>query len=469
MVRRGIVVLWLAGIVLVPALRAFAADQTFVISAPLKACTVPFAGVSPPSAAEAAQLISGNQLDVVASGQVAHLIHVATYNADSSIQEQRWFVYDGKAVSDAERIFGRRTVHVIYVHRNVPSASRDAVEKSLASEMPTIVRAAADKVAEAQADVDDADKAMPRDAAEVRQRTRVLQEAQKTLAALQAAGFADRSLTALFAGSDTAVPGVTFVTREGTATVRLADRVIPEAFDLLRTLAYTVEATKREPAPLEHLGQLVDVAGQAQAGGAKAAVDLTPSDFCSAGTVTIRDLPSDLNVTAVVKDGGKDKALGSVSILDEKKYFYDFGFALPVVSYNDLTVGAADHTLTSTQLKKDALFAVVMLTNPQDLEKPGLRVGGLYGMPLSGRAVKHHLGALALGWGPVQVFAGYVANRLQVAPGVATAASAANAAQTDETTTVGEAADVKAVWRKSFTWGVVFSTDAIVKFLARKK
>ena len=83
------------------------------------------------------------------------------------------------------------------------------------------------------------------------------------------------------------------------------------------------------------------------------------------------------------------------------------------------------------------------LTNPVDLQRPGIHGGVIYGMPISGRAIHHHLIAAEVGWRGFSVFAGTIFNR-------------------DDT-------GASTAWTHDGTWGLMFSSQAIVNLFAKSK
>jgi hypothetical protein len=109
--------------------------------------------------------------------------------------------------------------------------------------------------------------------------------------------------------------------------------------DSLNTLSYGISVESRTAAPLANLQQILSLAfaGQSEAVHKKI-ITLAPTPFTAGGTFDITLVPSNITVTSTYTSGGKDTQIGSQTYDDEGRYWFDFSLALPIVSYNDLSL-----------------------------------------------------------------------------------------------------------------------------------
>lgn len=177
----------------------------------------------------------------------------------------------------------------------------------------------------------------------------------------------------------------------------------------LNTLAYQIDITKKQPAPLKNL---MDIAGLAFGGmGANPTVTVqTQWHLLAAGEAfTLQKLPSDIAVTAnsqVTDTSGNSKQveIGKNTFDDEKKYWYDFSLALPLSSYNNLkydSSAAANGTyqITARTVNQKNLYAFFNAGLPRDTKALQYQIipTVLYGIPIAGQPLKHHVFALSFG------------------------------------------------------------------------
>jgi hypothetical protein len=403
---------------------AAGSDQTYVISSPLKMC-----GTVGPRLKDAdAGAIILAALGHAPDDDTAYLLHVVTYNADMSVQEQHWYVYDPGLRSDfsGTRLFGRKHIALIYVHRGVPAVTMAAAEAQVS----------------ARAEV-----------------------AGATLTAGQIVSLIERKIV----GNDPNAGGDKEAARYSVTNAATGHRLVgvgalavDNAFAPLANLVYQVDITKKTPAPLEHLEGLAKVIA-AQGDALAIGLNLQNVDLCGGGAFDDTVLPADIKIAASVSVSDKTKSIGAATFDNEQRYWYDFSFALPLTSYNDLTVDTTDLTLTAKSVKKDNLFAVVDIGARRDTTRAGFAWPTvIYGMPLSGRAIHHQLVAASFGFSHAQVFVGAIFNHNQV---VASAATTPNA-NTSVVTTTSQA--VRVQWKPQLVYGLNVPVETILRVLKIK-
>jgi hypothetical protein len=177
----------------------------------------------------------------------------------------------------------------------------------------------------------------------------------------------------------------------------------------LNTLAYQIDITKKQPAPLKNL---MDIAGLALGGmGANPTVTIqTQWHILAAGEAfTVQKLPSDIAITAnsqVTDASGSSKQveIGKNTFDDEKKYWYDFSLGLPLSSYNNLkydssAVANGTYQITPRTVNQKNLYAFFDAGLPRDTKALQYQIipTVLYGLPIAGQPLKHHIFALSFG------------------------------------------------------------------------
>jgi hypothetical protein len=166
--------------------------------------------------------------------------------------------------------------------------------------------------------------------------------------------------------------------------------------------------------------------------------------------------------TGTAVSGSSSKQIGKNTFDNEKKYRYDFSFALPLKSYQDLTVSSTDLTVTAKNVNKQNLFAVVNLSPfAYDTKKASFQLLPvfLYGMPITGKPLNHHLIAAAIGLNRVQFFAGILVNHNQVAPGNSVPGST-NSSSTS-------AGPIRDYWSAKLSYGINFPVSTITSLLKK--
>jgi hypothetical protein len=425
---------------------AVAQDQTLYITEPLGAC----GGVQLKTATTLSEEEAGELVKAVFGKVEAHryyLIHHVRY-AESrfAAEEQHWYVYYQRWTSpgwrwvldpdirkhfEGSRLFGGKDVAMLYVHRNVPLESLTNVAAAVeATRLTNLLAddraflAAASMEAQAQRRKDRIDAIKQEWSSRVDesyQQDELHELSLSGLAAKLAQVEARNATDSLRPGSDAKPGAIKLVHSKTNRTLtgfqgREHVFVTTEAFGALSSLMYTVAVTKKTPAPVENLKGLAGViTGQAAA--TNVPVELKVSDVCAGKTFEVRHLPSDLAVTATTGEGEKQKTLGKFTYDNERKYWFDVSFALPLSSVDDLSYDVDTDGVVAKNIEKTDLFAMVNIGLPRNTKKTTLQVipTVIYGMPITGRPLRKHMVGLAFGLSKVQAYVGYLWQRKEVA------------------------------------------------------
>jgi len=445
--------LCVAALLMLSCQAARGSDQTVVISTPPMVCSAAVAATLTPDLAKAAieQVVGPGKIDP----GTYYIIHDVTYNPDFSIEQQHWYVYysdwDRKPSLwdslldprfskhfEESRIFGSTKVAVIYFHNNVLGLGQDAAIVQATANVP-----AAAGVVGAQRD----------------QYVRDLLF-KKVIGGDPTAG---GDPTSPAAASDLVNAA------NQTTLVGVKGGVIDSSFGPLASLSYKIDITKKVPAPIQDLQGIAKIAFAGHAAGIKVPIQLQTVSICGGKAFIVTPLPSDMTVSAQVTAGTKTnpstKELGKNTFDNEKKYRYDFSFALPLKSFNDLTVNSSDLTLTAKKVEKQNLFAVFDLSPvPYDTKKASFQLVPvlLYGVPITGKPLNHHLLAGAVGLNKVQFFAGVIFNHDRDLTSVPAPPPGTS------TGTATGAGPIRDRWVTQFTYGINFPVSAITEMLKKK-
>ena len=377
---------------------AGAQDQLVVVNKPLAACQVPQG--TEWSLSDVRNAVR-SVLPAAPKEDEYIIVHVVNYTNAATIGSQQWYVYNERWSNPAEpawlldpsygshyrrqRIFGSRHVGVVYVYRDVEALPADRVKQLTPSGKST-------------ADV-------------------------------------------IFQHQDTDEP---FVKGPG-------GLFLLRSFSDLAGLKYKVAITKKIPAPLQNLQAAAELGfrGEGEAQIVKAAPQKVT--LCAGDLFDVGPVPSDMIVSAVVGTE-KEKELSKQTYDNEGKYRYDFSFALPLNSYKDLTYEKKDNVVTAKEIKKESLFATVNVS-PFAFDTKRAQVQllprFLYGMPITGKPLQHHLLAAAIGLNRAQVFVGVLFNRTE--------------------TPSGNELPKTATWERTLSFGLNLPVQSVVAVLKPKK
>jgi len=425
-----------------------ASDQTIIISQQPKVCS---AGIAASLDINSAPAAINAALGVAPDPSTYYIIHDVTYNSDFSVREQHWYVYyagwqnpstwaqieDPRIAKHFEesRIYGSSKVGLVYLHRNVPGTTTETAISRANSQAagalnPTqISYLVNNKLILGQTGTSDDEKNAVR--------YDLLNEADGH----KLIGFSPRASALNY--------------------------VIDEGFKALSTsLSYTIDVTKKVPAPVQNLEGILGLI-KAQAAPQTIRIGIDDLTLCGGQTFSVSALPSDMTATAAVNtgnavSGSSSKQIGKNTFDNEKKYHYDFSLALPLKSYQDLTVNSSDLTVTAKKVDKQNLFAMVNLSPfPYDTKKASFQVLPvfLYGMPITGKPLNHHLIAAAVGLNRVQFFAGILVSHNKDAPGNSVPGSSSSSS-----TSTGPVRDY---WSAKVSYGINFPVSTITSLLKK--
>lgn len=351
---------------------------------------------------------------------IYYILHLVRYKDNElAVEHQNWYVYysdwdqkhnflyqlsDFRLAKHFEetRIFGSNKVALVYVHFNVPGATKNQIS-----------------------------------------------------AAAQDKGFnnndQDKIVKGIFEGEPPS--NVPVQTKNGHGLIKLTEKLaIDERF---LPISYRVNITKKLPDVQQ---SLKGIAGLVVQSGAVKVVTVE-NKFFTLGLGKVMDIkhqPSDMKTTALVGAGQEQKEISTQTYDNEKRYWYNFSFALPLKSFKDVTFDFQNQLVTPKKVEKQNLFAMVNVSPFKfDTKKPWAQAVPvfIYGVPITGKPLDQHLLGIALGFNYVQPYIGVHYNRTKV-PRVA------GATQTD---------DLKDRWVGKLSYGINIPVSYVVGALKTKK
>jgi hypothetical protein len=233
---------------------------------------------------------------------------------------------------------------------------------------------------------------------------------------------------------------------------------VVKGFSGLTKLTYTVEITSKEAAPFSNLKAIIGFAFGAQSAIPLAIpVELERTAFAAGGIFETAYTTSDMTVSALYTGAdSKDVTIGPVVYDNEKRYWYDFSLVLPIKSYNDLTYDSTANGLSARQIKKNNLYAALNVGLPRDTKRARFQYIPvlLYGVPISGQPLKHHLFAATVGLNYVNFFVGVRVDQKNFYHDFSKPLNGGNVFQ---------------VWRTHLSYGLNFDPQPLIKSLSGKK
>ena len=235
-----------------------------------------------------------------------------------------------------------------------------------------------------------------------------------------------------------------------------------DTFKTLANLYYKIEVTKKLPAPVENLKAVAKLAFGGEAGAAdRIPVDVHPSAVCAGRRIDVEHVPSDMLVKSLVgAEGEKAPTERSHQLFDnEGRYWWDVSLALPADLRRDLSIDVDGGQVAAKSVEKADLFAVVNLGMPRDTKKLQWQLipNFVYGIPVTGKPLKHHLVGFTVGLNYVQLLAGVRFDRRQVI-----------ATTTENGTPVGvEGTPPGEKWEHEWVWGINLPVQTVVKMLKK--
>ena len=241
------------------------------------------------------------------------------------------------------------------------------------------------------------------------------------------------------------------------ADVRIAGQAIVAPEHPL-TAIIPAKRRKRAAEVFNDERRIISVIGQAAP--RDVPIPMTTSSICGVVPFSIDPLPADMKITALGQDGQEAKELGKQLYDNERKYWFDFSFALPLKTYDDLTVDLNGGQVGAKAVKKTDLYAAVNVNPvPYDTKQASWHLvpGVIYGMPITGKPLKRHLLAISFGLTRVQLFAGVLFSKNE---------SVTASTQDSVTTAVVKPPER---WTRTFTWGINLSVKNVTDLLSKKK
>lgn len=234
------------------------------------------------------------------------------------------------------------------------------------------------------------------------------------------------------------------------------------AYESLANLFYRIDVTKKLPAPVRNLKEAAKLAFQGQSAAARLlGVEVVPSAVCAGREAHVDHIPSDLLVKALVAPAGADAATERTSQTfdNEGKYWWDVSFGLPVNLRRDLTIDVDAGQVAAKDVQKSDLFVLANLGMPRDTKRIQWQLVPtiVYGIPITGKPLKHHLLGFTIGLNYVQLLGGVRFDRRQVV-GITV----------DNGTPVGvESTPAGDKWEHQWVWGINLPVNTVVKIFTK--
>lgn len=361
-------------------------DQSVVISQPLRDVT------SVVSTATLNRDAAANLIDATCGSHTGnYILHAVRFqDTGARVQEQNWYVYSPETATQPDhfsrwiagdpfegtRIYGRRNVSVVYVYLTMGTARAATGSAQFPATLSGL--STTDKPDEIKNDI----------------------------------------LQTLF-GEASNPHGYTVVNSYGHSVTGIRVRALTgtdfssylvdeDIVNELNKVSYHVDITKTTPGPLKDLQDLLGLAIPNGVATKQLQVTGTPVAFGACGPMTVSYLPSKMDVTAHSEAGDKDVEIGKNTFDNEKKYWYDFSLGLPLSSYNEIRYDQTNDQISAKSIDKKNLFAFFNAGLPRDTYKLQRQVIPvlLYGIPIAGQPLKHHIFAASFGLNKVNFFVG---------------------------------------------------------------
>ncbi|HET7217931.1 MAG TPA: hypothetical protein VFJ02_07775 [Vicinamibacterales bacterium] len=496
-------VIW-ASLLFAASATAAAQDQTIIVDQPLQLCGTPqqFA-LHSFDEADAVDVIKMALGSSAPDASTYYVIHATEFVPSRMIvAAEHWYVYhqpwqqrgtfwwfrDSRQLKRFReaRIMGSSRVALVYLYVNVPTyASRTALdeltkffldrrqreqqeedqtaEKSLAAGLTDAQRQAALEAKRMQRlqelRVGMQDELPPAAEAEAVKRAGSSATTLDLIAALEA----ERYLKALAEQQSTFTSEFELVNNDnGEPLVGLSPTLATTAaYKSLANLFYRIDVTKKLPAPVQNLQAAAKFAfGGQSAAARRLGVPVVQSSVCAGRPTPVDHVPSDMLVKALVPDGDKAPTERSTQLFDnEGKYWWDVSFGLPLDLRRDLTVDVDAGQVAAKDVERGDLFVLANLGMPRDTKKIQWQLipTFVYGIPITGKPLKHHLVGFTIGLNYVQLLGGVRFDRnTEVSTTI------------DNGTPVGvESAPADGKWEHEWVWGINLPVNTVVKMFKK--
>jgi hypothetical protein len=464
---------------------ASAQDQTIIVDRPLDACATALPVTSATLSEEQAAAVIRAALRINDPDPNAYYIIHATEFVPGrpTVAEENWYVYHtgwtnrttlnwftdarrAKRFTEA-RIMGSARVGLVYLYVNVPAfettsarsriadhfrrqhtatplddeARRRLIERLKGGLPPEAEQRAASEAAKA-----------PRGATPGADAELVVQ--LETERYLRAFGDGDKAIS----------DEISLVNEDtGEALVGLSPTLATAGtFGPLNTLFYKVGVTKKTPAPVDNFKNAVRLAFAGQADGQTLLyVPVRNASVCAGADMHVKHVPSDMIVTALSRNAKDEEVQRSKQQFDnEGRYWWDVSFALPMETHEDLTIDVDGGQIAAKKVEKTELFATVNLGLPRDTKRLQWQLipSFLYGLPITGKPLKHHLVGFSFGLNYVQLF---VAHRFDRVTEVSTEVVGNTPVGVEASPAEGEK------WTGKWVWGVNIPVQTVVKLFSK--
>lgn len=474
---------------------AAAQVQTIIVDRPLAACPVPAAlEVSSATLTEAqAAAVINAALNIAAPDRdTYYIIHATEFTPDrTTVAEERWYVYHAGWVNrtalnwftDARRakrfteirVMGSERVSLVYLYVNVPTYSILDSRGEIAAHFRRQHAADTAPATDEQRRERDALLARLRGGLTDEEEKRAAAEAGKPAPAGVTASSdpqnelivqleTERYLKAFGNGNAAVSDEITFVDQDtGESLVGLSPTLATSAtFGSLNTLFYKIVVTKKTPANLDNLQSALKFAFAGQAGQqSRLYVRVEKGAVCAGENMAIKHVPSNMDVFAFNKNDKKEDVQRSKQQFDnEGRYWWDVSFALPLKSREDLTIDVDAGQVAAKKVEKTDLFAMINLGWPRDTKKLQWQLipSFVYGMPITGQPLKHHLVGLSLGLNYVQVIVG---RRFDQITEVSTTEQGGTPVGVESPPAQGEK------WKQDWVWAINIPVGTVVKLFTK--
>jgi hypothetical protein len=465
-----------------------AQDQTIIIDRPLQACSTPkpirSADLEPGDAAEVIKTAFGIANPDPTTYYIVHSTEFVP--SRPTVAEENWYVYYAGWVGQPayrwfadsrqakhfteNRIFGSSRIALAYLYVNVPvystRSSLDAIVEHFRRVHPELLKApaSASETAERQRLLERLRGSVPPEA-ETRAQAAAARRANpapgdgELIIQLEA----ERYLYALARGDRSVVSEVAFIDQDnGNELIGLTpDLATAAPYASLSTLFYKIGVTKKTPAPVANFKSALKLAVTGQADTqTRLFVPLQHEALCAGGVMDVKHVPSDVRVTALSKNAKDEEVERSHETFDnEGRYWWDISFALPLDLRRDVTVDVDAGQVAAKSVEKADLFAVVNLGMPRDTKRIQWQLVPtfIYGIPITGKPLKHHLVGFTIGLNYVQLMAGLRLDRRE------------QVATSDENgTPVGvESTPGGKTWEHKWVWGINVPVGTIVNLFTK--
>jgi hypothetical protein len=130
------------------------------------------------------------------------------------------------------------------------------------------------------------------------------------------------------------------------------------------TPSYAVTVTKTIPTNLQHLLTIFNTFTGGASGLSAASPKVVTTNYYGGGVLDLQYVPSSINIASTFVGNSSPSAppatlSNAVTYLNENGYFFDFGFAVPVTSINQVTINYTAGTAMPSNTNDYYAFAVI--------------------------------------------------------------------------------------------------------------